>query len=410
MAVVSNWSTWASQIKPFPGGIVGRVTPLLLSMLLYGVDVWMGATEYLPEPALLLLAIPYLPLASLAFGVLPAIVAWFASLLIIGMLGYPGSLVFGLLFPSMLVMGTFCYLMPWKTATWTPVAAIAAALGLNRLLPGTDLPPTLVLCLLTGLAAAAGLGLNLYRGRHEKQVLRIRELELEKTRVREEERIRLAHELHDIVAHDVTIMAMQARRAEFVNDPRKTSEILAGIGEAAQQTLQDLRSLVMLLKEETVQGAEVPETAGTDAILAAAELSGETTTAVGLVHDIDKVVEALKRADYRVDLVVEGDVARIPASQRQALRRTVRELGTNVLKHADPRGPVQLQLCVGATEVVLNATNQCAKSAPIMSSQTGLEAMKARCQVFGGYVEAGEFADRWSTSVTIPLEGLTTGI
>lgn len=84
-------------------------------------------------------------------------------------------------------------------------------------------------------------------------------------------------------------MAMQARRAEFVNDPRKTWEILAEIGEAAQQTLVDLRSLVMLLKKETVQGAqvaEVSETAETVVILDAAELSGETAAAVGLVHDV----------------------------------------------------------------------------------------------------------------------------
>lgn len=89
------------------------MTALLLSTLLSAVGVWMGATEYLPELALLLLAIPYLPLASLTFGALPAIVAWFASLSIIGCLDIP--------------------------VRWF----LACSFGLNRLQPGTDLPQPL---------------------------------------------------------------------------------------------------------------------------------------------------------------------------------------------------------------------------------------------------------------------------
>ncbi len=264
------------------------------------------------------------------------------------------------------------------------------------------------------LAAAAWRSVNVYRHRYEQSTHHIRDLQEQQAQVRSEERTRLAHELHDIVAHDVTIIAMQARRAEFVNDQAKTSQILEGIGNAAQQTLQDLRSLVTLLKEEERDepgsGSQTPDREGQDTdFLDAPAMSGETTTAVGLVHDLDGVVEALDRAGFQVSLVVEGEVARIPASLRQALRRTVREMGTNVLKHADPSGIVDLRLSVGgADRVQLASENTVSTAEPIMSSRTGLEAMSARCEVFGGFMDVGHRDGRWTTAVSIPLEGLAS--
>ncbi|UXN32470.1 sensor histidine kinase [Glutamicibacter sp. M10] len=128
---------------------------------------------------------------------------------------------------------------------------------------------------------------------------------------------------------------------------------------------------------------------------------------MGLVHDLDAVADALQSSGYEVNLTVQGEVARIPASLRQALRRTIRELGTNILKHAVPASSVEVGLYVREGNVQLVATNNISGEKPIMSSKTGLEAMRARCGVFGGFVEAGETEGVWTTSVTIPLEGLS---
>ncbi|MNI62138.1 hypothetical protein D3C73_1174440 [compost metagenome] len=168
-----------------------------------------------------------------------------------------------------------------------------------------------------------------------------------------------------------------------------------------------------LLKEEEREepggGSQLLDREGQAAdFLDAPAMSGETTTAVGLVHDLDGVVEALDRAGFQVSLVVEGEVARIPASLRQALRRTVREMGTNVLKHADPSGVVDLRLTVGADRVQLASENTVSTAEPIMSSKTGLEAMSARCEVFGGFMDVGLSEGRWTTAVSIPLEGLAS--
>lgn len=410
MTDVNTWTQLTDDIKPLPGGAVGRFVPLVLALIMYGTDVWMDGAENLPDPGLVYLAIPFLSLAALSLGVLPSVFLWYLSVILIGLAGMPGILVFGLIFPSVIVMAVCCCLLPWKLALAFPVSAVGLAFALFLLTPNAQLVSIVLLSLFCCLAAVAGLSLNMYRRRHERSAVRIRNLEEEQARIRKEERTLLAYELHDIVAHDVTVIAMQARRAEFVDDPDKTAKILEGIGDAAQQTLQDLRSLVLLLKQELTVSTTTPERVDghdeTVEILDSALMSGETTTAVGLVHDLGKVVEALQRAGFQVSLHVEGEVARIPASLRQVLRRTVRELGTNVLKHANANGEVDLHLVVGEGSVMLNATNAVASTKPIMSSQTGLEAMRARCEIFGGFVESGLFAGRWSTSITIPLEGL----
>ncbi|MGO2054015.1 sensor histidine kinase [Glutamicibacter sp. 287] len=407
---MNTWTAWTGEIKPLPGGRLGRFVPLALALFMYAGDVWLGTAGYLAELGVLYLAFPYLPLAALSLGVLPSIAAWFVGLLLIAAVGMPGVLLASMVFPSVFVIVLSCYLLPWRAALAFPSAAMGMLFLLYLLLPEVELLAVMLLCGFGVMSAVAGLSLNVYRRKNETSAKRIRDLEVEQARIRSEERTQLAHELHDIVAHDVTIMAMQARRAEFVNDPKKTAEILAGIGNAAQQTLQDLRSLVVLLKTEANEN-EFQSPSGLEAeegqqILESDELSGETTTAVGLVHDLDKVMQALKRAGFDVAFALEGEVARIPASLRQALRRTIRELGTNILKHANPDGAVELQLRIRPDRVLLSSTNDIGQGTPIMSSQTGLEAMRARCEVFGGTVETSDSTGRWSIGVTIPLEGL----
>ncbi len=408
MSDMRKWTAWTADIKPLPGGVVGRLVPILLALVMYVGDVWVGSGDSFGKYGTLKLALPYLPLAALFLGALPGAILWLACICVIAAVGMPGVLLAGLVFPSVIVVAGCCYLLPWRQAVLFPLLCEAVLFFLYLLVPNAPLFAVVMVGVFVAFAGAAGLSLNAFRRRHENSAKRIEALEVEQAKIRANERTLLAHELHDIVAHDVTIIAMQARRAEFVDDQKKTSEILAGIGNSAQQTLQDLRSLVLLLKEED----KVSDAAGESAtvgpsIIDPAELSGETTTAVGLVHDLDAVADALQSSGYEVNLTVQGEVARIPASLRQALRRTIRELGTNILKHAVPASSVEVGLYVREGNVQLVATNNISGEKPIMSSKTGLEAMRARCGVFGGFVEAGETEGVWTTSVTIPLEGLS---
>lgn len=408
MSDMRKWTAWTADIKPLPGGNVGRLVPVLLAVIMYVGDIWVGSGDVIGKHGALKLALPYLPLVAISFGALQGAILWLACLCMIAAVGMPGALLAGLVFPAVLVVAGCCYLLPWRQAVLFPLVGEVVLFFLYFLVPDAPLFAVAMVGVFVAFAGVAGLSLNAFRRRHESSTKRIEDLEVEQARIRANERTLLAHELHDIVAHDVTIIAMQARRAEFVDDQKKISEILAGIGNSAQQTLQDLRSLVLLLKEEEKESDAAGERATVGpSIIDPAELSGETTTAVGLVHDLDAVADALQSSGYEVNLTVQGEVARIPASLRQALRRTIRELGTNILKHAAPASRVKVGLFVGEGNVQLVATNEISDEKPIVSSRTGLEAMRARCRVFDGFVKAGEAKGVWTTSVTIPLEGLS---
>jgi signal transduction histidine kinase len=203
---------------------------------------------------------------------------------------------------------------------------------------------------------------------------------------------------------------MQARRAALLSDPEKKQQIFDSIGATASQTLQDLRSLLVVLKPPTDDDSVTVTSVVGDPVLDTPEVSGETTTAVGFLEDFNDVVEALQRSSLSVEKNIDGDTETIPMSQRQTLRRIVRELATNVLKHGAPGSRVSLNLKVDSDFVVMSMENVISEAEPIMSSQTGLEAIKARAEVFGGVVSSGsEDGTLWKTTVMLPLAGLDGG-
>jgi signal transduction histidine kinase len=400
----------AGHVRPLPGGWIARVLLVLVFVGLVALDATSGSLDLTSPRGAVELFVPYAPVLVLAAGAVPATAAWFVAFAAVLALGAQSLLVSAFAFPTIIVLGFCTYLLPWVAAA---VVAAAALATMPLLLVANPQSPVLAvgLAVLTLLASAAGLTVNYFRLRSEQSETQVRELEERQARIRNEERTRLAHELHDIVAHDVTVIAMQARRAEFVDDPDKTTAILDNIGRSAQQALQNLRSLVVLLKEDappTVVGVPAsepdPGTGTATSTVDALEMSGETTTAAAFVRDFHGVGDALERAGFTAHLTTTGAVSRVPTSLRQALRRTVRELGTNILKHGDAARPVELRLTVGPDSVTLASTNTVSTGAPISSSRTGLEAMRARCEVFGGELSAGADDGRWRTTMTIPLD------
>lgn len=346
------------------------------------------------------LILPWIPLFLVLIGPRVAVVAWFAAFAVVLGLGADPLQVSGTVLPTMLLLGLSAFVFVWRASvmfTAGVFAMLAIAVAINP--TGLGLGGAFTFATLMLLAAAAGYGLSLLRTRLERSARREAELRAQQERVRAEERTRLAYELHDIVANQVTLIAMQARRAEFA-DPGKTSEILEHIGDAAGQTLQDLRSLVLLLKSESGDAAASGEAedgtplGGTDA--------QATTMPEDLADEFERVVRALEEAGFTVDAQLEGPVDGASASVRQILGRTLRELGTNALKHADPSGPIELRMAFGEGGVTLSASNRISAKAPIFSTGTGLEAMRARCEVFGGSLSTGAADGRWTTSVALP--------
>jgi signal transduction histidine kinase len=208
--------------------------------------------------------------------------------------------------------------------------------------------------------------------------LRERNRYLEDTREEEarrrvaEERVRIARDLHDIVAHNIAGISLQAATGAHVAEthPEKAREALVAIKDASRQTLEELRSTLHLLR----QGEEDVPLAPTPGLDALADL-----------------VEAVEGNGVPTTLEVLGDVDSVPDAVAGAAYRIVQESLTNVMRHAGPARATVVVDRVGEGLTVRVEDDGRGVSANVdeASSGHGLSGMRERALALGGTVEAG---------------------
>ena len=208
--------------------------------------------------------------------------------------------------------------------------------------------------------------------------LRDRNQYLEDTREEEarrrvaEERVRIARDLHDIVAHNIAGISLQAATGAHVAEthPEKAQEALLAIKDASRQTLEELRSTLHLLR----QGEEDVPLAPTPGLDALADL-----------------VEAVEGNGVPTTLEVLGDVDSVPDAVAGAAYRIVQESLTNVMRHAGPARATVVVDRVGEGLTVRVEDDGRGVSANVDEGPTGhgLSGMRERALALGGTVEAG---------------------
>lgn len=394
----------------FPLGPYLRIFLIIFSVLGITTDILvvgpLGSRPFQP----LIFLIPHLPFIGLGLGIRAGVWLWFTSIICAIFLYSDNPSSWFVLVPASIVVPLYvAFLQPKKKSIIFAILSLAI-LVYSILAGGVSSPhPEILVIFFTVISFGLGLVLHRYRFNLSKSKQQILDLQVAQRRARKEERTRLAHELHDIVAHEVTVIAMQARRAQFAKDPQQTERILTSIGDSASQALDDLRKLVSVLKaddaEEPNEQNELTPTSSSSSpqLLNENDLSGETTTAIALTHDLHKIAEALENAGFNVALNITGNVSVIPATWRQILRRTTREIGTNILKHASHREPVQIALSVSKNKVTLASANTISAEEPISSTRTGLESITARFDALGGTTTFNEAGGIWSIQVVLPL-------
>lgn len=381
--------------------VLGICAPLLvLSEAFIDGPVGSGDRSWLE------VTLPYLPLWGLAVGPRTGLSLWVGALIGAAVFGAPTSSWASAIMPSIVVVAVSAYLLPRRWAILTGCVAPLVSLIIPLLFVGNGLQAGGLLASMVALGVAGGLALNLYRYRTAGQETQIHDLLESLATVRREERRRLGLELHDIIAHDVTVIAMQARRTRFIDNPAQVREIVDTMGTTAQQTLQDLRSLVTLLRTDSDSEQDLASdkgvAVGEDLSRSAAATEGATFES--LVAEMTSVEKSLGNAGFIVERSTTGSVEQIPASLLSALTRSARELGTNILKHGDTKDPVGLRLEVAETHVSLCSSNTISATPPISSSGAGLAAMQTRSTVFRGQLYAASEGQMWITQLTFPLE------
>jgi signal transduction histidine kinase len=202
-----------------------------------------------------------------------------------------------------------------------------------------------------------------------------------------EERLRIARELHDVVAHSMTVVAMQAGsgRLVAVEDPGAAQKALETIEKSSREALADMRRLVGVLRE------------GDDSV---------TEPAPGL-SDLDRLAGELKRAGLEVDLRRSGPLDEVPAGMAVAAYRIAQEALTNVVRHA---GVDRADLTVdasdgGLTIVVVNGPPTRTAEA-VEGGGHGIAGMEERAAIFGGSLVAGPSPDGgYRVEARLPLDG-----
>jgi signal transduction histidine kinase len=266
---------------------------------------------------------------------------------------------------------------------WASLAGLAVAeLGVAavQLTPGRTGVDTLVGNL--GIVAAAWL-LGRFAHNYRAYAARLEERTAELEQAREElarravadERLRLARELHDVVAHAMSVIAVQSGVGAHVADtqPKEAAKALAAIEATSRSTLEELRSLLGVLRQDS-------------------EPQGDLTPMPGL-GDLDSLLAEVGKAGLAVRLQVRGTRPPLPAGVDLSAYRIVQEALTNVVKHA---GPARAQVVVGYRhqDVTVEVTDDgrgtmTSGSDGRAGTGHGLIGMRERVAAFGGDLEVG---------------------
>ena len=198
-----------------------------------------------------------------------------------------------------------------------------------------------------------------------------REQELRANEAIADERARIARELHDLVAHNVSVMVVQAggERHALGEEQASTRAALASIEQAGRQALAEARRLLGMLR---------------------AKDDGEELEPQPSVDQIDMLLEQVERAGLPVRLEIEGERVPLPPGVDLCAYRIVQEGLTNALKHAGPaRAEVLLRYAPRALDVEIRDDGRGASQVNGDRAGHGLIGMRERVALYGGALETG---------------------
>jgi signal transduction histidine kinase len=233
-------------------------------------------------------------------------------------------------------------------------------------------------------------------GRREEAERRAREQLAEGRRAKSEERLQISRELHDVVAHTLSVIAVQAGVASYVigERPEEAARALSSIEQTSRSALHEMRALLGVLRDGET-GARNGAAPGTrDAAL---------TPAPGLA-DLDCLAERTGEAGVRVDLSVRGERPRLPAGLDLAAYRVIQEAVTNVIKHA---ATDQCRVTVNYQEdtLTLEVTDN-GNGSEILVTGNGIIGMRERAAMYGGEIRAAPLPGRgFRVTARFPLAG-----
>jgi signal transduction histidine kinase len=202
----------------------------------------------------------------------------------------------------------------------------------------------------------------------------------------EQERVSIARDMHDIVAHSLAVVIAQADGARYAlkADPAVADQALGTISSTARRALGDVRELLGALRHE--QG----------------------TTPTPDIDDIERLVGEMREVGLEVDIERNGDPSSLPTSTQLAVYRIVQESLTNAYKHGERGTPVHASLTYRPDTVeidVVNRRSDDGRAGP--GTGHGLVGMRERATLSGGTMTAGPRGQDFAVAVRMPAHPAT---
>ncbi|GGS92709.1 two-component sensor histidine kinase [Planobispora rosea] len=295
------------------------------------------------------------------------------------------------LYVHLLLLFTLLSVFPLEDRRAVAGLSLTAVYAVVVLVTASDLTPGDVAVLLVMISLAGGAGIAV---RHHRQVaLQAQERgELLAREAVTEERFRIARELHDVVAHSVSVMVMQAGAARLMLRPEQAveREALNVVEETGREAVEELRLMVGLLRTGPVKDGLAPQPS---------------------LARLDELVEQMRLAGLDVRLTVEGDPVPLPAGLNLSAYRIVQEALTNTLRHAGPTTS-EVRISYRSRMLCLDIVDEGPRDGRVPGMNGtghGLVGMRERVALFHGRLSAGPRpGGGYGVSVSLPIAGRIT--
>lgn len=217
------------------------------------------------------------------------------------------------------------------------------------------------------------------------------------------ERVRIARELHDVVAHHMSVISLQAGVSRYLldTDPVAARSALSTVEESSHEALSEMRRLLEVLRPETEYR----------------ERAADYHPQPGLA-ELDGLVERTRAAGVPVDVTVSGRMRPLPPGPDLCAYRVIQESLTNVLKHAGP-ATARVDLDYGENTLTLRVLDDGTGPVPVGSSAPaasrgparadgaashGIRGMRERAELYGGVLDAGpQDAGGFGVTARLPI-------
>ena len=322
--------------------------------------------------------------------------AWAGSalaLLLTSRLIPPHSLSGGGYIPAGIIVYALClYAVGVRCKAWAALGA-----GLVTLACAAFIDPTTTVPALFFAAVSVFAGLIVRSRRGSRQQLEVAERRHEGERALLEERQRIARELHDVVAHHMSVIAIQAEAAPYKTEdaPPELIESFGEIRASALSGLNELRRVLGVLRSDRPDVAPQP----------------------GL-GDLDRLVDSARAGGVTVTTAITGTPGPLPAGVDLSAYRIIQEALSNAMRHA-PGSAVQLRLYYGEGALVIGVRNnggphgmpetqasggQPGRAGLGRGGGHGIIGMRERAAMLGGHLKAGPASDgEFLVTAALPL-------